>query len=194
MLLDFNQICDKYGLNVKGVIHIGGHHGQENVIYFEPLKKNFDVLKNNVPSNRIIHNLALGNECKLVEMYVENINQGMSSSILKPKLHIEQYPHIVFNEKETVQMDKLDNIQFNREDYNLINIDVQGYELEAFKGSEKTLKEIDYIISEINREMLYEDCTLITDLKNYLHKFGFELVEENWAGSSWGDGLFIKVK
>lgn len=202
MLLDFNQIYEKYNLNVKGVVHIGAHYGQEdhfynqknikNVIYFEPLKKNFEVLKNNVPNERIIHNIALGNETKLIEMYVESNNQGMSSSVLKPKLHVDQYPHIVFNEKEMVQMDKLDNIEFNRENYNFINIDVQGYELEVFKGSEKTLENIDYIISEINRDSLYENCTLVEELKEYLSKFGFKLVEENWAGTTWGDGFFIK--
>jgi hypothetical protein len=54
MLLDFESIYNKYQLNIKGVIHIGAHYGQEdsiyrnknvkNRMYFEPLQNNFSVL------------------------------------------------------------------------------------------------------------------------------------------------------
>jgi len=204
MLLDFESICNKYNLQIKGVIHIGAHYGQEdslyinrnvkNRMYFEPLEKNFNILKTKVSKNAILHKMALGNEEKNVDMYVESVNSGMSSSILKPQHHIIQYPHIVFNEIENVNMNKLDNIDFNRDDYNFINIDVQGYELEVFKGAEKTLNHIDYIISEINKVHLYENGTLFNELINFLSQYNFELVEENWAGQTWGDGFFIKKK
>jgi len=204
MLLDFNYIFNKYNLNIKGVIHIGAHYGQEdslyreknieNIMYFEPLDKNFKILQSNVNNNTILHKLALGNEKKDVTMFVESSNKGMSSSVLKPEHHLKQYPHIVFNESEVVKMDKLDNIDFNRDDYNFINIDVQGYELEVFKGAEKTLEKIDYIISEINKIHLYENGTLLNELVDFLSKYNFKLVEENWAGKTWGDGFFIKIK
>ena len=58
MLLDLKNLHDKYKMNVKGVLHIGAHFGEENSIYdelnypnrifFEPLKKNFDVLRQNI--------------------------------------------------------------------------------------------------------------------------------------------------
>lgn len=204
MLLDFHSIYEKYNLKIKGVLHIGAHYGQEdslyrsknieNIMYFEPLEKNFNVLKSNVSSNTILHNIALGNEEKNVNMFVESSNTGMSSSILKPEHHLVQYPHIIFNEITEVKMNRLDNIEFNRDNYNFINIDVQGYELEVFKGAEKTLEHIDYIISEINNVHLYENGTLLNELINFLSKYNFKLVEENWAGETWGDGLFIKIK
>jgi FkbM family methyltransferase len=204
MLLDFHSIFDKYNLNIKGVLHIGAHYGQEdplyrsknvqNVMYFEPLTNNFKILESRVPKNSILHKMALGNEEKNVTMYVESVNTGMSSSILKPNHHLIQYPHIVFNETEEVKMNKLDNIEFNRNDYNFINIDVQGYELEVFKGAEKTLQHIDYIFSEINNVHLYENGALLSELIDYLSKYNFKLVEENWAGETWGDGFFIKIK
>jgi FkbM family methyltransferase len=204
MLLDFNSIYSRYNLNIKGVLHIGAHYGQEdslyrhknvqNVMYFEPLTKNFNVLESRVSKNSILHKIALGNEEKNVNMYVESVNTGMSSSILKPEHHLVQYPHIVFDEIEEVKMNKLDNIEFNRNDYNFINIDVQGYELEVFKGAEKTLEHIDYIFSEINNVHLYENGTLLPDLIDFLSKYNFKLVEENWAGETWGDGFFIKKK
>jgi FkbM family methyltransferase len=204
MLLDFNGLIEKYKMEIKGVLHIGAHHGQEhtlyknnninNVVYFEPLQSNFDVLKNNVDGSAILFNCALGNDEKEVEMFVETANMGQSSSVLEPAIHAKQYPHIVFDKKETVNMRKLDNIELNLENYNFINIDVQGYELEVFKGSRNTLKHIDYIIAEINREELYKNCSQISDLKEFLSEYGFELVEEAWVGGNWGDGLFIKKK
>jgi hypothetical protein len=75
----------------------------------------------------------------------------------------------------------------------MINIDVQGYELEVFKGGAKTLEGIDYIMSEINRDEVYEDCAHIEELKEFLLPYGFELVESVWAGGQWGDGFFIKT-
>jgi FkbM family methyltransferase len=204
MLLDFNKIYNKYNLNVKGVLHIGAHHGQEdiiyrnknikNIMYFEPLSKNFNILESKVPKGTILHKLALGNIVGEITMYVESSNQGMSSSVLKPAHHLIQYPHIIFDKTEKVKIDKLDNIEFNRKDYNCVNIDVQGYELEVFKGAEKTLEHIDYIISEINNVNLYENGALLEDIVNFLSKYNFKLVEESWDGVTWGDGFFIKIK
>lgn len=202
MLLDLNELILKYHLKIKGVIHIGAHHGQEHnlykehninkIVYFEPLKSNFDVLQKTVGSDAILYNLALGNDNKEIEMFVESANMGQSSSILEPDLHIKQYPHITFNNKEVVEMKKLDDIDLDINNYNFINIDVQGYELEVFKGAINTLRNVDYIISEINRDELYKECARIEDLQSFLKDFGFELVESNWVGGSWGDGFFIK--
>jgi hypothetical protein len=127
-------------------------------------------------------------------MNVESANQGMSSSILKPKIHSIQYPHIVFNETEEVEMRRLDEINLDFLKFNLINIDVQGYEMEVFKGSVKTLNHIDYIISEINRDEVYENCSRVEELDVFLKEFGFERVETNWEGKTWGDALYIKNK
>ena len=61
MLLDFEKLITKYSLQIKGVIHIGAHFGQEhklykktnikNIVYVEPLSKNFQKLKENISSS-----------------------------------------------------------------------------------------------------------------------------------------------
>ncbi len=201
MLLDFNSLVKKYNMNIKGVIHIGAHHGQEhslyksngikNIVYFEPLSSNFNILKNNVGEDSILYNCALGNVEGDVEMFVETANKGQSSSVLEPELHKRQYPHIVFDNKEIVPMKRLDDIGLSN-DYNFINIDVQGYELEVFKGGEKTLENIDYIITEVNRDEVYKNCAKIEELDKFLNTYGFERVETTWDGITWGDAFYIK--
>jgi FkbM family methyltransferase len=204
MILDLVELTKKYNMNIQGVIHIGAHFGEENGvynqlkiknrIYFEPNSKNFGVLKQNLGDKYNLIQKALGNENKKMTMFVETANSGQSNSLLKPSLHLYQYPHIQFTETEDVDMVRIDDIGLDLLGFNFINIDVQGYELEVFKGAENTLKNIDYIMSEINRDEVYENCARIEELINFLSPYGFKLVETDWAGNSWGDGLFIKEK
>lgn len=204
MLLDLISLIEKHKMNITGVLHIGAHFGEENNVYnklnikkrvfFEPLSSNYNILKNNLGEKFPLLQVALGNENKKITMNVETANNGQSSSILKPVLHLSQYPHIQFNSTEEVDMCRLDDLKLPLDGFNFINIDVQGYELEVFRGAEKTLNQVDYIMSEINRDEVYENCARIEQLKEFLLPYGFELVEETWVGGTWGDGLFIKKK
>jgi FkbM family methyltransferase len=203
MILQFNELCSKYSLNIKGIIHIGGHHGQEYdlykqlnipILFFEPLTNNFSILKSKTQhdNNVILYQCALGNENRIITMNVETVNQGQSSSILKPKKHLDQYPHITFDFTEEVNMFRLDDLDINLSKYNFINIDVQGYELEVLKGSFNLLKNIDYIISEVNNDEVYENCAKVEELDSFLNQFNFQRTETNWIGGMWGDAFYIK--
>ena len=126
-------------------------------------------------------------------MYVSNCDR-MCSSVLKPKVVLEQYPNITFNEREVVEMIRLDDAEIEFEKYNFLNIDVQGYELEVLKGGEKTLNGIDYIYTEINNAEVYEDTPHVDELDKFLDPYGFVRVETDWSGVTWGDGLYVKEK
>lgn len=204
MLLNLELLQKKYNLNIKGVLHIGAHVGQEfktykklgikNVMFFEPIESTFLKLKENVGDKAELYNTALGNMIGEIEMFTETINQGQSSSILEPSYHLIQHPNIKFTGKEKVKITMLDTFIQNKDKYNFINIDVQGYELEVFKGGSKFLNTIDYIISEVNRSELYKNCTQIDELDSFLKNYGFERVETTWDGVTWGDALYIKNK
>lgn len=202
MLISLTEIIRSYQLKIKGVIHIGAHYGQEyadykangikNMMFFEPLSDNFDRLIENI-GNSPAYNIALGNTTGEIDMFVESSNSGMSSSILEPDLHLKQYPFIKFDKKETVKIDLLDNIQFNREEYNMINIDVQGYELEVFRGSTETLKSIEIIYTEVNRGEVYKNCAKVDQVDEFLRTFNFQRVQTAWDGKTWGDALYLKL-
>ena len=207
MLINFKYLFKKYSFDIKGVIHVGGHHGQELKDYskysikpihiFEPLKKNFQILKEktnqfkNLDVN--LYNFALGNKNEKVTMNCSS-NDLESSSILNPKVHLTQHPDIKFETKEIVEVKKLDSFEIY--DANFLNIDVQGYELEVLKGAKNTLKIIDFIYCEVNRDETYQGNPLIEDIDDFLKNFSFFRVETKWASKhlSWGDAFYSKNK
>ena len=203
MIFDFKHLITKYNMNLRNVIHIGGHHGHEVKLYkeinpnctveiFEPHPNTFSIMKNNVASFAQIncHNVALGPRETVMELYVETDNQGQSNSLLKPKYHVEQYPYIRFQNVIEVPVKTLDSFQLD-ESYNFISIDVQGFELEVLKGAVSTLKNIEYLIAEVNNKELYEGCCLVEELDQFLEQFNLHRVETNWEGGTWGDGFYI---
>ena len=204
MLLDLIQLKQKYNLKITGVVHIGAHYGRENsiyelldienIIYFEPVLNTFEILKQTVGNKAILVNKAVGNDNKKVIMNIETANEGQSSSILEPSLHLQQRPDIVFHSIQEVDMVRLDDYFVLPKKYNFLNIDIQGYELEALNGAKNKLHNIDYILSEINQAEVYKGCAKIDEIIDFLKIYNFKLVETNWAGANetWGDGLFIK--
>jgi len=201
MLLDLRRLHQQYEMKVKGVLHIGAHYGEENSIYqelgypnkvyFEPLAKNYKVLSERV-TDSTLYQVALGAEPSVKSMYVESANQGQSSSILKPKIHLQQYPHITFPEREKVTVETLDNVIEDKASYNFINMDVQGYELEVLKGATEILQHIDYLMCEVNRAEVYEGCCMVDDLDVFLKPYGLGRVETTWDGVTWGDAFYVK--
>ena len=202
MLLSFTALKRKYNMNIKGIIHVGAHYGEElseyvsngiqDIILFEPISENFDILSDKVKdlnANIEGHQVALGSERGEFTMYVSD-NEKQSSSILKPKVHLTHHPHVKFPSTETVEVHLLDD--YDSKDYNFINMDVQGYELEVLKGGTKTLEHVDYVYCEVNRDEVYEDNAMIEELDEFLSSYNMKRVETDWAGGIWGDALYIR--
>lgn len=202
MLINFQQSLHKYNMHVRGIIHVGAHYGQEyadyaragirEVVFIEPCAKAFQVLKDTygeVPGVSLI-NSACGAEFSVAQMNVEQANQGMSNSLLKPAGHLQQYPSIQFTETEEVEVHPLDEFELFRCVMNLLVMDVQGYELEVLRGATETLRHIDYIYTEVNRDEVYEGCAKVHQLDEFLTDF--QRVETNWAGGTWGDAWYIR--
>ena len=207
MVFDLKQLIQKYNMNIKDVIHVGGHHGHEVKLYkqinpqctihiFEPHPETFKIMVQNLGGNGqngvYCHPVALGSEDgRNITMYVETANAGQSNSLLKPKDHVKQYPHIRFDGLCSVRVLTLDTFKVGKT-FNFMSIDVQGFELEVLKGAPETLKHIDYIIAEVNRAELYEGCPMVEDLDAFLLQYNLHRVETDWEGGTWGDALYIR--
>ncbi len=204
MLIELKNLISKYNLNITGVVHVGAHYGifeekdfrecgVRNQMFFEPIVYGWNTLKNNFEGKYPIHNVAVGNENKKVIMHCDHDNSAMSSSILTPKKHLEYYPNVHFVEDIEVDMVRLDdylNIDLMMP-YNMLNIDVQGYELEVLKGATKLINRyIDYVYCEVNREELYENCSMVEDVDKFLSDF--HRVETAWTPNGFGDALYVR--
>jgi len=191
MIFDYNDIIKKYNVVLTGVIHVGGHLGEEiplykqqtdNIHIFEPIKECFDRIDNNVKK----YNIALGSHKSILEFNISNNYQ--SSSFLKPKTHLTEHSWVTFDQKRFINVDTLDS--YHIIDCNLLNMDVQGFELEVLKGGVNTLQHVDYIFTEVNEKELYEDCAQLSELDSFL--IDFKRVETSMTQHGWGDAFYIR--
>jgi FkbM family methyltransferase len=195
------HIYDKSKPKCNGIIHVGGHFGQEipfyldkitkNIIVYEPLQANFKQLFDKFGYVVDCRKKAVGNYKGKVKLHVETANAGQSSSVLKPKEHLSQYPTITFDSEEECDIVKLD------EDINgvfdTLVVDVQGYELEVFKGAANLLrKDIKYVICEVNCVEMYEGCAKVEDLDKFFEDFNFKRIITSWEGENWGNALYAR--
>ena len=219
MLIDFRQLFPKYGINPKGVIQIGTHWAEEHnvylemgipkFVYVEPCKEAFNVMLEKfgitggttdntfsvtVDGKIKLFKCACGEVEQDMLMNVSHNNQGQSNSLLKPELHLNQHPEVIFTDNEIVKVVPLDNLEFDRGGYNLLVMDTQGYEGQVLKGATETLKNIDCIYTECNRGQTYAGNMEIDEMDAFLKVHGFERVETYWPSPNWtwGDCLYIK--
>mgnify|MGYP003135398500 CR=1 FL=1 len=206
MIFNLKKIHETFP--IKGAMHVGAFAGEElvqyrslgltNTIMFEPQQHLYNRLCPMMILGEKIHNVALGSSHGTMEMYVSHrdggidMGSGASSSLLKPKVHLEEHPEVTFPSKELVELRTLDD--YYNENYNFLNIDVQGYELEVLKGATKTLKNIDSMVVEVNRDEVYEGCPMIEDINSFLYPLGFTLIDTAWQSKSWGDALYAKTQ
>ncbi len=215
-----SELVSRYGMAIRGIIHVGAHFGQEyseyrtlgnpNLMFFEPMQASYLGLLRNLgfgqyaercernegQSHLITHHLALGTEAGQITMHTETANQGMSSSILRPKTVLQQYPAIQFTGQETVRQARLDEVFQTEsiEHYNMLVIDVQGYEKYVIEGGLNVLGTMDFVITEVNRQELYEGCTTIQEMDILLSSQGFVRIETDWEGDTWGDALYVRTQ
>lgn len=202
MLIKLETLIQKYGLKISGVVHVGGHHGEEyddyiaagieNQVWVEPCQPAFNVLAQKLLShdNILLFNCALGaTECRM-EMNIEIANTGQSNSLLAPKKHLNFYPSITFDKTETVIVRRMDNLDYDRSLYNFLNMDVQGYECEVLKGGTESLKSIEYIYTEVNTDELYANCATLEEMDAMLNDF--TRMELSMTDAGWGDAFYIR--
>ncbi len=192
-LFKYEYLVNKYNIVLKGVIHVGGHVGEEiplykkqtnNIHIFEPLEECFTKIDSTVQK----YNVALGSKSQKLPFNIASNNQ--SSSFLTPKTHLTEHKNVIFNKDNVrlIQINTLDSYEIK--DCNFLNLDVQGYELEVLKGATNTLKSIDYIYTEINVKELYENCVQLNELDEFLKDY--TRAETKLTGAGWGEALYIK--
>jgi len=202
MLIPLHDLVKKYNIQFKGVLHVGAHECEEikdyelylprsKILWIEALPGKVNLCKQKYP-NVLIENAVVSDVVETIRFNVSN--NGQSSSMLDFGLHSIFHPHVhyvtCFETKTKLLKNILPTYNIN---YNFLNLDIQGAELKALKGMEEYLPNVDYIYTEVNSDYVYKECALITELDEYLLKFGLHRVETKWAGECrWGDAFYIR--
>ncbi|MEO7048913.1 MAG: FkbM family methyltransferase [Ferruginibacter sp.] len=205
MLLNFLELVDKYNIHVKGCVSIGGHFGEEyedyieagikKIVFIEPCNDSFNIL-----------NVRLGGKdgvtlikcaCGEIEeervMYTGSQNEGQSNSLLKMEKHLQIHKGITLPTTEMVQVKRLDNLGVKDDlDFKLLVMDCQGFEGQILKGATETLKHIDYVYTEANKDEVYSGNTRIEELDSLLHEFT-RVETGTWVGNMWTDCFYVRA-
>lgn len=209
------NVIEKYGLHrPESVFQVGASGGQElddfkqNGIKFgvfvEPLDFPCSVLaarcegiQNYVP----IKALATSHDGEEVLFHVAS-NGGMSSSMFAPEEHLRIFPEVTFAEQQSMVGHSIDTIAKYvavtypgmPNTYDLLYIDVQGAELEVFKGGARLLKNARYIATEIGYGGGYKGDVDYIQLVGYLNAYGFKLTDlEINPMYTYGNAVFVKI-
>lgn len=165
------------------VVQAGGHCGLysyqysnifKNVYTFEPETINFNCLTENIKNKSNIKrfNKGLGKENTKMSLQINNRNTGK---------------HIIIEQEGNIEIVKLDD--FNLDTLDLIHFDLEGYELPALIGAEKTIEKFKpLIVLETNDLCLNFNYTL-NDMNQYLQDLGYKKLLE-WTD----DTVYIHTK
>jgi FkbM family methyltransferase len=202
MLIPLYYLVQKYNIQFKGILHVGAHECEEinkylsylpidKMLWVEALPHKVELCKQRY-QGVLIENAIVSDVVEKVKFNVSS--NGESSSILEFGLHSTFHPHVTYIDSFEGETKLLkDVISKYPIEYNFLNFDIQGVELKALKGMEEYLCNVDYLYTEVNSDYVYKDCALVTELDDYLSKFGLERVETEWYGDcKWGDAFYIR--
>ena len=201
MLIQLETMIRKYNIQFKGILHVGAHEceelseyekyiGRNQILWIEAIEDKVEFSKSKYP-NLLIENAIVSDTVEQVTFNISN--NGQSSSFLNLGLHKQYHPsvHYVSSfQKETTRLDTI--LPKYSIDFNFLNLDIQGVELKALKGMESYLNRVDYIYTEVNSAYVYENCSIVTEIDDYLKQFGLYRVETCWTDCKWGDAFYIR--
>ena len=127
----------------------------------------------------IVNAAGVGAASETREFIVTGLHAA-SSFLSVSQASRDGWPMADFSERrrETVQIVRIDDYleQHGLVAVKLMKIDVQGYELEVLRGCGDRLRDIEYIVSEVQFRQLYEAAPLWHEIVDYAAEYGFQPV------------------
>ena len=139
-----------HGVRLTGVLHVGGHFGEEypiykaagaqRVVFFEPMPHIFMELRRRFGSHEDVTLVkqALGSKRETLRMHVNRF-AGESSSFLRPSA---LYDGFFRRSRLSLSVDTLDAALLalgGPSGFDLLVTDTQGFDLEVLRGAKKAL-------------------------------------------------------
>lgn len=207
-MIDLAQALPRHGVaSVRGVIHVGAHHGEElptyrrlgaeKIVFVEADPLNFAELAARVGGEPGVVCLPVAISDRAGEATFTRMNASQSGSLLTPKLHLTVHPGVVPTERFAVRTATLPATLaewgLSAADYDLLALDIQGAEGLALRGAADLSPGLRAVSVEVNYAEVYEGCADIDDIDDLLFAAGLERAEEcSPFHASWGDALYVR--
>ena len=172
LVLDVGASTGNYGWTIRA----GGYRGR--ICSFEPLQAAFAKLEKLAAEDPgwTCHRLALGAESGEAEINVAG-NSDSSSLLEMGERHARSDPASVYIGKERIELSTVDEVweRLVRDGEGVfLKLEVQGYELEALRGAERSLPRLTGVQTELSLVPLYEGAPSWTDVVAHLQERGFQ--------------------
>jgi len=201
----FQRLFEKAGIAPRGVIHLGGHIGNDlaawmllgikSLLLVEPNPKLFRELQRNIQFVQLVSStldslldlkptavhavqLAIGDRVGTVELTVPEANSEFGS-VLGERL--EHAGDRAAAARYIVEMKPLDALMADlrgssaASDYNVLYMNIEGAELMALRGATRTLEHVDFVYLEANTKQNYPDNPTPEQIAAFLDDHGFRL-------------------
>lgn len=176
-------------------------HGQ--IHSFEPVPEIFALLEENTKSlsNVTRHQYALGDSIGSTTLHIsekpsEPGQPFQAGSLLKPKERLT-WSDVTYPRTIKVPITTLDDWAAQRaiDHVDFLWLDMQGYELNVLKASQKILPTVKVIFTEVEFIEAYEGQYQYEDVRAWLESQGFTMVGKDFPDKpTWffGNALFVR--
>jgi len=206
MLIPVRDLATVWGVEPRGVLHVGAHEAEEADAYaaagwqpvwwVEMLPDKCAALSakfRDDPLNRVLQGACWDEDGVALEVF--RASNGQSSSLLAPHEHLRDHPDVSFQKTAPILTTRLDSLLPATATFDLVNLDLQGAELRALRGLGRHLAQVKWAYVEVNTRPLYASCCLVDELDRFMASAGFRRVVTRMAGprSGWGDALYVNA-
>ena len=189
------------------MIDCGAHDGADSVELvrilggtlhaFEPVTEIYERLIKRTQnfSNIQCYQLALSSQSGRQYFHVSEGASDASSSLLEPDQHLIDHPETSFSRKIEVETVTLNEWAAANKipKVDMLWLDMQGFEMQMLQASDKILKGVQVIHTEVSTKQTYKGVTLYNTYRAFLEQKGFRMVIEVIPdGWDMGNVLFVR--
>jgi len=197
VLLDVGANIGQFALRTRSA----GYRGR--IVSFEPLSAAFEELDREARKDPRWDCMkqALGRSAETTEIHISQ-NSHSSSLLEIDEHHLRSAPGSAYVGTEEVSVVSLDSIWDQvvmSSDRSFLKLDVQGFELEALRGAERSLSKLTGVETELSMAPLYEGAPGYREVIDHLEGGAFRLVglDPNFFDPESGellqaDAIFIR--
>lgn len=173
----------------------------KSVFAYEPLPVCHSSLEKRLQNMKSGHLFQAAVGASAGELIINFTGDSKMSSALKPKSEVSaayQAHDFEIKEKLTVSVVTLDETLPADAEIGLLKVDVQGFEMEVFRGAEQTLARSRAVLLEVNYVQHYEGGATFDVMFEFLRERGFRIhgISAPYGGGPegplWADAMFVK--